>query len=88
MAAATMPGDAAVMNVWANGARATRSHSAATSVVSRYEISEMAAGAVIRLTLMRLNLGSASSMKSGWSSRSRIKGRWLVSPNPIMRCWT
>src|SRR6266540_1883703 len=88
MAEATMPGEAAVMKVCANGAVATRSHSAATSSVSRYVTSPMAAGAAMRLTLMRWNRGNASSTKSGWSTRSRMNGRWLVLPNPVMRCWT
>src|SRR4051812_20784546 len=65
MAEATMPGLQAVMNVCPNGVPATSRHSAATSDVSRYDTSPMAAGAVIRFTFIRLKRGTASSRKSG-----------------------
>ena len=76
------------MNVSAKREPDTRSHSAAISEVSLYATSATAAGAAIRLTFIRSKRGSASSTKSGCSSRSRMNGLELVPPKPVIRCCT
>ena len=84
-----MPGDAAVMNVSANGA--SGDERALGVELGGVAVGDLADGRRRRHEVHLHPLearGSASSRKSGCSARSRMSGRWLVPPKPVMRCCT